>query len=81
MRDYQWDPTPGPGSLVQKVDLLVADGGAELRETIQRGFLRPPVKAPLPVLDEVFEIGAIGSLLPLNTMELIGPAGTQEPDI
>src|SRR6516164_10767785 len=47
---------------VMQVDAI--EGYAKLRKCVQRRFLRPPVEALAPVIDEAAQIGDIGAIGP-----------------
>src|SRR6202035_1305564 len=60
---------------MQEMQIDVADRHAKLRESVQRGFLGPPVEIIAPVSDELAQIGDIRAIGPGVSGRLVGETG------
>jgi hypothetical protein len=65
-------------TLVHEVDAEAAHLGAELGEAIEPLLLLSPVEATVPVADQLFEVGEVGTLLPPRLGNLVGPSRSTE---
>ena len=66
-------------ALVDEVDVEAVDVRRELVETVQPRFLRPPVEAVAPVLDQLPQIGQAGAVVPVGILQLVRKADRVEP--
>ena len=60
-------------SLVNKVDADAVNFSFEMRESIERGFLLPPVVSVLPIVDEFLKVIETGACIPICSLQLIRP--------
>ena len=64
---------------MDEVDSLAVDLGRVLIEAVEFGFDASPIEAGGPVVDELFEIGTVGTQLPRRVAHLFGPTGPAQP--
>ena len=65
--------------LMDEVQVNAVQGDNEVAKGVQPRLLRPPVIVVTPVIDELFEIRQVGTVLPACTGNVVGPADAGQP--
>jgi hypothetical protein len=78
MGEDQWQSMRLGRLHVKEVDRLPVDDGGELWKGVELRFLRPPVEARTPVVDEVLQVVAGNAAAPATSGELLGQAGVRQ---
>src|SRR6266436_5901168 len=79
MCQYQRDSMAAAGPLVHKMHPETIDSGPEVTEPVQRAFLRTPVEAVRPVLQQPPQVTEVCSLIPRRTGRRPRPPRVPDP--
>src|SRR5262245_59585810 len=64
---------------VDEVDLEPVDGREELGKLIELPLLLAPIEGGSPVIDELFQIGEVGPIIPSRALDLARVPCSREP--
>jgi hypothetical protein len=73
--EQEWQRIRDQSAPVDDVEADAADRDAELVECVELRFLRPPVEAAPPVLDQAGHEVTVRPVPPAGARHLVGPAG------
>ncbi len=66
-------------SIVDEVEALAIEIGAEMRQAVQDLLLAAPVELGAPVLDEIPQVGQAGAIFPTRSRRLVAEPGPVQP--